>query len=69
MDLFFQRLWEIYSSESHTYKRDVPRDFSKCMKAYHFLSVHPKFEVEIPTDGSRLPSRSPINLIASLPDD
>jgi hypothetical protein len=64
MDLYYQRMRAIYSAESHTYKKDVPRDFAKCMKAYHFLSVHPKFEVEIPADGTKPPSKNP-NALAS----
>ena len=64
MDLYYQRMRAVYSAESHTYKKDVPRDFSKCMKAYHFLSVHPKFEVKIPMDGTKPPSKNP-NALAS----
>jgi hypothetical protein len=68
MDLYFKCMREIYASESHTYKKDVLRDFLKCMKAY-FLSSHPKFEVKIPTNGLRLPSKNPNNLIANVPAD
>ena len=64
MDLYYQRMCAIYSPESHTYKKDVPHDFAKCMKAYHFLSVHPKFEVEIPVDGTKPRSKYP-NALAS----
>ena len=42
----------------------MPRDYSKCMKAYQVLSVHPKFAVEIPTDGTRPLSKNPITLMA-----
>jgi hypothetical protein len=69
MNLYCQGMWEIYASKSHTYKKDVPEEFSMCMKAYNFLSSHPKFEVKIPTNGSRLPSKNPSNLIASVPPD
>jgi hypothetical protein len=55
MDLYYQRMCGIYAAESHMYKKYVPRDFSKCMKAYHFLSVHPKFEVKIPMNGNNPP--------------
>ena len=34
-------------------------------EAFHFLSVHPKFEVEIPINRSKLPSKNPHSLIAS----
>ena len=37
------------------------------MKVYHVFSFHPRFEVEIPTNGSQLPSKNPYNLIASVP--
>ena len=67
MDLYFQLMREIYASESHNYKKDVPQDFLKCMKAYHFLSSHPKLEVDIPTNGLRRLSRNPNKLIASVP--
>ena len=33
------------------------------------LSSHPKFEIKIPTNGSRLSSKNPSNLIASVPAD
>jgi len=45
MDLYYQRMRAIYSAESHTYKKDVPRDFAKCMKAYHFLSTNALAEI------------------------
>ena len=64
MDLYYQRMRAIYAAESHMYKKDVPRDFAKCLKAYLFLSVHPKFEVEIPVDGTKPPSKNP-NALAS----
>ena len=35
------------------YKKDIPSDFPKSVKAYHFSSSHPKFEVEIPTHGTK----------------
>jgi hypothetical protein len=31
----------------------MPKSFSKQMKAYHFLSKHPKFLVKFPRDGSK----------------
>jgi hypothetical protein len=64
MDLYFKCLHQIYAAESHAYKKDVPRDFSKCMQAYHFLSVHPRFEVEIPMDGNKPTPKNPNSLIA-----
>ena len=62
MDLYFKYMRQIYAAESHVYKKDVPHDFSKCMLAYHFLSVHSKFEVEIPMDGNKPPSKNPNSL-------
>ncbi len=59
MDLYYQRMCGIYAVESHTYKKGLPHDFSKLMKAYLFLSVHPKFEVEIPIDEKRPSSKNP----------
>jgi hypothetical protein len=35
MDLYFKRMHQIYAAESHVYKKDVPRDFSKCMLTYY----------------------------------
>ena len=32
------------------------------MKAYHFLSKHPKFEVEFPVDGSKSPPKHPSSI-------
>ena len=64
IDLYYQRLCTIYSAKSHSYKKDVLRDFMKCMKAYHFLAVHPKFEVEIPINGTDSQSKYP-NALAS----
>ena len=64
MDLYYQRMHAIFSAESHSYKKDVPHDFVKCMKAYYFISVHPKFEVKIPIDGTKPPSKYP-NALAS----
>jgi len=55
----------IYSAESHTFKKDVPQDFSKCMKAYHFLSVHPKFEIKITIYGSKPQSKNPNALVSA----
>ncbi len=55
MDLYYQRMHGIYAAESHIYKKGVPHDFSKLMKAYLFLSVHPKFDIKITIDGSKPP--------------
>ena len=52
MDCYYARMREIYCSESHMYKKDIPQTFSKCMESDHFLSCHPKFELEIALDGS-----------------
>ena len=39
------------------------------MKAYHFLSQHPKFEVEFLTDGSKPPPKHPNSIRkGSAPD-
>ena len=39
------------------------------MKMYHFLSQHPKFEVEFLVDGSKLPSKHPNSIRkTSVPD-
>ncbi len=62
MDLYYQRMCAIYTAESHMYKKDLPCDFSKLMKAYLFLSVHPKFEVQIPNDMKKPPSKHPNSL-------
>ena len=60
MDRYFSGMRQIYADQAHTFKRDVPRDFSKCMKAYLFLRTHPKFEAEIPTNPSgKRPSKNP----------
>jgi hypothetical protein len=59
-DRYYSRMCQIYTDQSHTFKRDVPRDFSKCMKAYLFLRTHPKFETEIPANPSgKRPSKNP----------
>ena len=50
---------EEYTSRSHSYSKDMPKSFNKLMKAYYFLSKHPKFEVEFPTDGSKPPPKHP----------
>ena len=39
------------------------------MLAYHFLSVHPKFEVKIPMDGNKPPFKNANSLIAQDSDD
>ena len=55
----------MYADQAHTFKRDVVRDFSKCMKAYLFLSSHLKFEVEIPLNLSfKHPSKNPNSIQA-----
>ncbi len=41
----------------------------KCMKAYHFLSVHPEFEVKILTDGNKPPCMNPHSVMTSLSED
>ena len=69
MDRYYSRMRQIYSEQSHTFKRDVPKDFSKCMKAYLFLSSHPKFDVEIPVDPSqKRPSKNPNSIQAEADD-
>ena len=41
----------------------------KLMKSYHFVSKHPKFEEEFPTDGSKPPPKHPNSIQkADLPD-
>jgi hypothetical protein len=36
------------------------------MKSYHILSTHPKFEVEIPNDGTmKHPSKIPNSILAN----
>ena len=62
MDLYYQRMHGIYAAESHIYKKGVPHDFSKLMKAYLFLSVHPKFDIKITIDGSKPPSKNPTSM-------
>ena len=64
MDRYYSRMRVIYADQSHTCKKDVPRDFSKCMKAYHFLLTHPKFKVEIPSDPTMRTPPS-INMVVS----
>jgi hypothetical protein len=59
MDLYYSRMWEEFASRSHRYSKDMPKTFNKLMKAYFFLSKHPKFEVEFPTDGSKPPPKHP----------
>ena len=59
MDLYYSRMHEEYSAHSHAYPKDCPKTFQKHMKAYHFLSQHPKFEVEFPTDSSKPPPKHP----------
>jgi hypothetical protein len=59
-DRYYSRMRQIYADQSHTFKRDVPRDFSKCMKGYLFLRTHPKSETEIPANPSgKRPSKNP----------
>ncbi len=43
----------------------MSQDFSKGMQAYHFLSVHLKFEVKIPIDGTKPPSKNPDDLTSA----
>lgn len=45
MILYFCQMTEKYPSCAHTYKKDMPKTFSKLMKAYHFLSKLLKLEV------------------------
>ena len=40
-------------------KKEMPKTFSKLVKAYHFMSKHPKFEAEFPRDGSKPPHNHP----------
>ena len=69
MDRYYSRMRQLYADQSHTFKRDVPKDFSKCMKAYLFLSNHPKFEVEIPLNPSqKRPSKNPNSIQAEGED-
>ena len=47
----------------------MPKTFSKLTKAYFFLSKHPKFEVEFPTDGSKPSPKLPNSIKkSSIPD-
>ena len=69
MDLYYQRMRAEYASRSHTYSKDMPKSFDKLMTAYHFLSQHPKFEVEFPGDGIKPPPKQPNSIRkAALPD-
>ena len=65
MDLNYQRMHAICSAKSHPFTKDVPLYFLKCMKAYHFFLVHPKFEVKIPIDGSKPQSKKPHALVSA----
>jgi hypothetical protein len=58
MDLYYGRMHEEFSARSHKYPKDCPKTFQKHMKAYHFLSQHPKYKVESPTDGSKPPPKN-----------
>jgi hypothetical protein len=65
MDWYYFRMRKIYADQSYTFKRDVPRDFSKCMKAYLIFCTHPKFEIEIPMNPStKRPSKNPNSIQA-----
>ena len=69
MDLYYARMRDDYAARSHSYSKDMPKSFNKLMKAYYFLSKHPKFEVEFPTDGSNPPPKHPNSIKKStLPE-
>lgn len=69
MDLYYQRMRAEYAARSHTYSKDMPKTFDRLMTAYHFLSQHPKFEVEFPGEGVKPPPKHPNSIRkASLQD-
>ena len=59
MDVYYAQMREEYAPCSHTYTKDMPKTCSKLMKACHFLSKHPKFEVKFLKDGSKQPPKHP----------
>lgn len=59
MDLYNARMHHEYSGHLKNYPKDLLKTFDKLMKSYHFLSKHPKFEVEFPPDGSKPPPKHP----------
>jgi hypothetical protein len=70
MDLNYARICHEYHARSKSYAKDMPKTFDKLMKSYHFLSKHPKFEVEFPTNGSKPPPKHPNSIRkADLPDN
>jgi hypothetical protein len=55
MDLYYTRMHHECQACSKSYPKDMSKTFDKLMKSYYFLSKHPKFKVEFPTDGSKSP--------------
>jgi hypothetical protein len=68
MDRYYARMRHEYRACSKSYLKDIPKTFDK-LKSYHFLSKHPKFEVEFPTDRWKPPPKHPNSVQkADLPD-
>lgn len=62
MDLYYSQMGDEYTLCAHTYVKDMQKTFSKLMKAYYFLSKHPKIEVKFPRDGSKPPPKNPSSI-------
>jgi hypothetical protein len=64
MDIYYEGMHPLYASKFHIDKKNLSLDFSTCMKVYHFLSCHPKIEVEISTDVTYHSSKNPSAVMA-----
>jgi len=69
MDLYYSRIRHEYQARSKSYAKDMPKTFDKLMKSFHFLSKHPKFEVEFPTNRSKPPTKHPNSVRCADPLD
>lgn len=63
MDLYNSRMREVHALHVNTCRKDMLKILSKFMKAFHFLSNHPKIEVEFPIDVSKHPPTHPNSIM------
>ncbi|KAL3793210.1 hypothetical protein HJC23_000752 [Cyclotella cryptica] len=59
-DLYYANIRKQYSEGSSSFARNFPKNFSRYMKSYHYLSKHPMFQVEFPREGSKPPPKNPV---------
>ncbi|KAL7516092.1 hypothetical protein ACHAWX_001149 [Stephanocyclus meneghinianus] len=58
LDSYYAQVRRMYVEQSSSLSRNFPKNFARYMKSYHYLSMHPDFEVEFPRNGSKPPSKN-----------